>query len=318
MQLDTRLGTFSMKNFIVLAFQIFIPFILFSSAIPLEQTLRKIDDKIKVIDSQIKNIDFIYLINLDKRTDRLEASQKQLFSYNIHPYRFSAVYGKQLSLEELNSIGLRFTLNMNMHQWVFTPSASQGLKSDFLRTDSDGKVFFSRYTNLGNIGCAFSHLSILQDAFEAGYEVIWVMEDDILINDDPHKLTQLINKLDALTEKSWDILYTDPDEFKDCIEIEKDFWWEPRPDFPCANRSDFCKRSIISEDFIKIGSRTRTHSMILKRSGIKKILDHIKYHGLFFPYDHEIGFVEGIQLYMLRYPLVSWMVSPSDIQVTEH
>ena len=37
-------------------------------------------------------------------------------------------------------------------------------------------------------------------------------------------------------------------------------------------------------------------------------------NGLFFPYDHEIGFVEGIQLYMLRYPVVSWMASPSDIQ----
>lgn len=284
-----------------------------TSTMPLEQHFRKIDDKL--VRSQIQNIDFIYLINLDKRPERWKSSYEQLSFYNIYPHRFPAVYGKHLSLEELKSIGLQFDPNMQSHQWVLAPSTDDQLEFEFLRSSLYGRSFFSCYMNRGQIGCAFSHLSILQDAYDSAYETIWIMEDDILVNDNPHKLTQLMDKLDALTEKNgWDILYTDADEYKDQVDIDRVFWWEPRPDFPSLNKSDFSKRMIVSDDFIKIGSRIKTHSMIIRRSGIKKILDHIKQHGLFFPYDHEIGFVEGIQLYMLRYPVVSWMDSPSDIK----
>lgn len=46
---------------------------------------KKIDDKRDDEKFQIKNIDFIYLINLDRRPERLEQSLKQLEPYQIRP-----------------------------------------------------------------------------------------------------------------------------------------------------------------------------------------------------------------------------------------
>ena len=285
------------------------------SSKPLEECFRKINDKIEK--SEIQNIDFIYLINLDKRPERLKSSLEQLSIYNIHPYRFQAVYGIDLSIEEINSLGLTFNPHIKSRQWVLTPSSKKDLEYDFLRSSFKGKNFFSIFMNRGAIGCALSHLSILQDAYDAGYKTIWVLEDDILVNSDPHKLTELMNELDTLTgESGWDILYTDTDKFKERTDIHEEFWWRPRPDFISLDKSNFSKRSKINKNFIKIASRPGTHSMVIRRSGMKKILDHIKTHRLFFPYDHEIAFAEEIQLYMLRYPFVTKMDSPSDIQGT--
>src|SRR5882724_3076163 len=61
---------------------------------------------------QMENIDFIYMINLDTRIEKFERSASQLSSYGIHPYRFSAVNGKELTLEALQDIGLKYAPGM--------------------------------------------------------------------------------------------------------------------------------------------------------------------------------------------------------------
>ena len=45
--------------------------------------------------------------------------------------------------------------------------------------DKEGEVYFSLALSRGAIGIILSHLSVLQDAYDAGYETIWVMEDDV-------------------------------------------------------------------------------------------------------------------------------------------
>ena len=60
----------------------------------------------------LKNIDFIYLINLDQRPLKLAASLKQLAPYDIHPYRFSAVNGWELPLQAINDIGVKYNTSM--------------------------------------------------------------------------------------------------------------------------------------------------------------------------------------------------------------
>lgn len=278
----------------------------------LEQSLKKIEGKVE--GTQIPNIDFIYLINLDKRTDRLTRSTEQLSKYHISPHRFPAVYGPLLTKKELDNIGLKFGPMMSSYLWVLTPSENGQLEFHFLNNSLDGFTVFSQYMNLGAIGCALSHLSILQDAYDSGYETIWVMEDDILLKKDPHCLSKLIDELDHLIgTDGWDILYTDRDEYKHNKLDNIEFWWMERPDFISINPALFTHRQRINANFTQIGSRTRTHSMIIRRSGIKKILDHIKNNGVFLPYDHDIAFAEGIQLFMLNYPVVTWEVSPSDI-----
>ncbi len=307
------------KSFFILLLNIFSPLNCSADNLNFELPHSSIEKHFKKVDfkeeghQQIKKIDFIYVINLDKRPERLQSCIKQLAPYNIYPHRFSAVYGRDLSVEELNGVGLKFQPNMLNNEWVMSVSSSGILEYDFLRESCYGKTIFSRWMSYGAIGCALSHLSILQDAYDAGYETIWVMEDDIDIKENPHQLTDVIEKLDALAEeKGWDILYTDKLR---CLEkdLPEKLWWIWRPDCAFNDSPHFRKRTKISNDFIKIGCRAGTYSMIIRRSGIKKILNHVKNHHIFVPIDHEIAFAEDIQLYSLTYNLFTHKLGSSDI-----
>ena len=52
--------------------------------------------------SRMHNVDFIYAINLDQRPEKFAHCVRELESYGIYPYRFSAVNGWELSLEIIN------------------------------------------------------------------------------------------------------------------------------------------------------------------------------------------------------------------------
>ena len=60
----------------------------------------------------MRNIDFIYMINLDQRPEKYAMSLQYLSQYDIHPYRFSAINGWELSLEGILDVGLKFTPGM--------------------------------------------------------------------------------------------------------------------------------------------------------------------------------------------------------------
>ena len=284
-----------------------------------EDNFKKCENKTDL--PKVRNIDYIYLINLDKRTDRLEASLKELAPYGIRPYRFSAVYGKDLSPKALNEVGLQFHEGMEADRWVhsFSPDGNGSLEYDYLRQSCYGKSYIATWMRIGAVGCTLSHSSVLQDAYDSGYETIWVMEDDISVKKNPHEISELVDKLDALCGKEgWDVLYTDDDPpFPRETNLTQQLWWMWRPDNGISDYTPYAQRKKVSEDFVKIGTRWRTHSMIIRRAGIKKILDYEKKNHMFIPYDHEISLVPTIQLYMLRYPLVTWAESSSDIFVQQ-
>jgi len=257
-------------------------------------------------ESQIDGIDCIYLINLDRRPDRLASSNAELAKYDVHPQRFSAIDGKTIPFETLTGIGLPFTQEMRCSRKAFTPSGNGKLERVFLDCIAENMIVFSEGTSVGAVGCALSHISVLRDAYAAGYQTIWVLEDDIGVRQDPHVLAQLITSLDSLTGGNWDILYTDMDEFGEASRAVNSFWWLWRPDSTLFDTKVFTERKRINKDFIRIGGRARTHSMIIRRSGMKKILDHIENHHLYLPIDHELSFVSNILLYMTSYPVVTF------------
>ena len=65
----------------------------------LEDHFKKIIDKTS--GHQIRNIDFIYMINLDERPEKFQTCIERLAPYEIDPYRFSAVNGWRLSLDQI-------------------------------------------------------------------------------------------------------------------------------------------------------------------------------------------------------------------------
>ncbi len=266
----------------------------------------------------VDEIDYIYLINLDQRTERWENCVNQLLPYGIFPQRVSGIYGWTIPVHVLNDISLKFELGMatgNEPVMYFPPEGNGSPQFIYLTSLDIGKSVFSGWTVKGTIGCSLTHLSILKDAYESGYNTIWILEDDIVILEDPHQLSGLITELDALLgDNQWDVLYTDYDRLvidpsKNVITQFSMYW---RPDMPFLDVEFLAEYQHLNEKFTKIGARMRAHSMIYRRCGIKKILDFYEEHNNFLPYDTELCLVPNIQTYVLRKDIVSVHETNSD------
>ena len=261
-------------------------------------------------------IDYIYLINLDCRPEKLETCMEQLLPYGVIPSRFSAVNGWLLSSIELEELGTKVhSRKLKKHSCrIVSHEGVEKLKKIAFERVYHDKTCFSNVMTQGAIGCTLSHLSVLQDAYDSGYEIIWVLEDDIKVIKNPLLLDNYIYLLNSLVGKdNWDILYTDlrpnskaflnKDYMKQCL-------W--RPDMKYTLGNSYSSASVIDKDFMRIKSRLKTHSMIISRSGIKKILDFVKKHHIFRPYDLELAIIPDIKLYNLCFDLVSATSDISD------
>ena len=79
---------------------------------------------------------------------------------------------------------------------------------------------------------------------------------------------------------------------------------------PTRERPDiFFQRYPVSPDFRKIGARSGAHSMIIRRSGMKKILEFIKSYRIFFPYDMEMILPSDQNSDMFLYTVLEDVVS---------
>ncbi|MFS8563956.1 MAG: glycosyltransferase family 25 protein [Rhabdochlamydiaceae bacterium] len=251
------------------------PFILFLAAIFFVSSL-KADWKNHLrpceqdkVCTPIAGVDFIYMINLSERLDKLTASLRSLQKYNIVPYRFNAVDG-----------------------WTLPSTVFSNLQPNPL----------SPVMNRGRIGCLISHLSVLYDAYKAGYSTIWVMEDDPDILENPHLLSAIIADLDQ-RDILWDILYTD-------VETKDSFGRRiypvsiiPRPGVPAHDL--YKRRYPVNDLCTEIGMRFGCYSMIIRRSGIEKILNFFEQNNLFLPIDNELPHVPGLVQITLTKDIVS-------------
>jgi GR25 family glycosyltransferase involved in LPS biosynthesis len=263
---------------------------------------------------QIKNVDFIYLINLDGRREKLDSSLSQLRPYGILPYRFSAVNGRTLSRKAINATGVRLKRGMRTD----IPAVRYPLNGSspvHELTHELGRTYFSQEMSLGVIGCALSHLSILQDALDSGYNTIWVMEDDIAVVQDPHLVSDYIDKLDRQVGRyGWDMLFTDQDTIDNATgDRLLCSSYGPRPNFNPENPARFARKTVISNEFRRVGARFGTYSVIIRRSGMKKVLNFAKKYKIFYPIDWEFFAPNGMRLYTVNKDIVStqrW--APSD------
>lgn len=238
------------------------------------------------------------MINLDQRPEKYELCVQQLLPYGIHPCRFSAVNGWELSLNIINDVGVKYEAGMTSEKLgTFYLSEEKGNPLHG-PVDVPGRVYFCHCMSKGAIGIVLSHLSILQDAYDSGYDTIWVMEDDIQIHKDPHLISDLIDKLDALAGKDgWDLLFTDPDTKNTLGNYVPNTGFAWRPNYAPPDPNQFSQRHLVSPDFRKVGARFGAYSMIVRRSGMKKILDFFKEYKIFLPYDIEFYMPPGIHLY---------------------
>jgi GR25 family glycosyltransferase involved in LPS biosynthesis len=241
-------------------------------------------------------IDFIYVINLDQRPEKWADCFDQLNPYGIFPCRFSAVNGWELPLEKINILGIEYAQGMKPGL-KGTYYSDAGKRCDEIMRE--GQRYFCHGLSPGAIGIILSHLSVLQDAFDNGYETVWVMEDDIAVINNPLILCDLIAELDAVVGKNeWDIFFTDRDTKGRDGNYVKCRSYAPRPNFTPSDVKKFgCEPIKIAPNIQQIFARYGSYSMIIRRSGIKKLLDFFKRYQLFLPYDMDFYLPEDIKLY---------------------
>lgn len=242
----------------------------------------------------IKNIDCIYLINLAQRPEKLERSLTQLSSF--HPNRLAAIYGWNLPNETFEDVGFKLAPGM---EWEKSVLLRQGTKHPVTAPCYGSAVYYPRMSH-GAVGTALSHLSALQNAIDAHFETIWVLEDDITVQSNPHQLSEYIEKLDALAKDGWDILYTDDLAFFEPFTPGTVY----RPDMPDVDFEPMFERKTFGDDFYQIGGRCQAHSYIIRRSAMEKILQFEKTRGIYLPYDVEIAFVPNMRFFNLKHNIV--------------
>ncbi len=271
----------------------------------LEPHLKKASNKID--GHSMENIDYIYMINLDQRPEKWKLSVDQLRPYGIEPYRFSAVNGWELSLEAINDVGLKFTPLMEGGFMATSYHLDENFEPSHEVLENYGQTYFCHCMARGTIGIALSHISILQDAYDSGYETIWVMEDDIEVLQDPRMIPDLIVELDRVVGKDqWDILFTDRDIRDQYGHHKPTIWAARRPDYAeSLPKNNFAENRVVSELFRKIGARYGATSMIVRRSGMKKLLQFFNTHSIFLPYDLDFIYPQNIKLYTVLQDVVS-------------
>ena len=255
---------------------------------------------------KIDEIDFIYMINLDERPEKFYQAAKTLYHLGIHPYRFSGINGWKLPTSVLNQIGLKFVAPMRPNKLMGTifkeTDGKEFVGNEFI--DKFGETYFFLGLTRGAIGVIMSHLSILNDALESGYKTIWVMEDDVEALEDPLQFSSLIRELDQICD--WDILYTDTDtkDFQgnhvQCRDVSA------RPNFNMPTKETlFSRFKYVNANFSRVGMRFGTYSMIIRRSGIEKILNYYKTYGIFLPYDMDYWLIHDLNMYCTNRDIVS-------------
>lgn len=269
----------------------------------IEKHFKKTGDKSGM--RSIPNIDFIYMINLDRRPEKYMMTMQAFEPFEISPYRFSAVNGWELSFETLDEIGVFYRPGTPAGPLgtVFRHVDGKEYKSNEIMNE-EGVSYFCHSMSRGAIGCIMSHLSVLQDAYDSGYETIWVLEDDICVERDPHELSTLIEDLDRLAP-GWDVLFTDPEIKGGNGQLVYCGGILPRPYFQSQPLWYYSQRAYLNDDLMKMGIRYGSHSMIIRRCGVEKLLDFYKTYKIFFPYDMDYFLPPGIRMYGCRRDIVT-------------
>jgi GR25 family glycosyltransferase involved in LPS biosynthesis len=236
----------------------------------------------------LPGIDFIYIINLDFRPEKFQASCKQFNPYGIYPYRFSAVVGKEL----LPSVALDVSLKFENYMLQVSASECRNEEAMFFPASAldPKRRYVGRQITKGFLGSFLSHLSVVYDALKSGYKTVWILEDDVEALDNPRKISSFIEELDRVVPK-WDVLFTNPG-MRGTENINKFTQDSQRPDMPENDPTTFAyRRRSIDDVFMWDGPRWGTHSYVVRRSGMKKIIKYFNKRGFFMPYDVEFMYM---------------------------
>jgi glycosyl transferase family 25 len=193
-----------------------------------------------------KYVDNVYLINMDKDTERLDKVTKECKKFNINFERFCGVDPLKISKKELNK---------------YVSKTCQNICPN------------------GIIGCGISHMKIYEDALKNNYKNILVLEDDVYFDDE---LYEELNK--AMTElpEDYDILYLGcfgRCDKKQVYNMDLNLLFHLYTYFLSKCKSTCKKNKTINNNYKYIHIPElplSTHAMIISKKGCKKLLNLIE------------------------------------------
>lgn len=237
--------------------------------------LKKINSVQK--NSGVNRVDCIYVINLDRRPEKWKRMQGVLKEVGINGNRFSAIDGMGISDETQIELAGNYPVRM--------------LK--------------------GEVGCLLSHVSVIKDAYDRGFNLIWVFEDDIEIVEDPRVMTPIIKAL-TMIDPNWDVLYTDIDSKHNNGETALALGLDFRPDrlfhYPLEY---YLRRRPVNSDLMRLGQRYGLYSYLVSRKGMKKIYHYFTHVYLWTAIDIDIHYIPTLREYSTTREIVTiWTHSP--------
>ncbi|MCI5051745.1 MAG: glycosyltransferase family 25 protein [Simkaniaceae bacterium] len=256
--------------------------------------------------NSLQGIDYIYVINLDTRPEKFALTCKELAPYNITPYRFSAVVGKELTPEQINDIGLVY--KKGMRNDIFGTTYRNGHVSHEM-VEEEGTTYFCHTLSKGPMGIYLSHLSVINDGYHSGYQTIWIMEDDIEIVRHPSEISLCINELnEKYGPDGWDVLFTDTDFRRNDGGYLKVYNSEARPNIETRHLLPIRRKA--TKHTFQINMRLGAQSMIWSRRGMKRMLDFAQRYKIFLPYDMDYHLPPGIKMFTTKRDIVTNMLNP--------
>lgn len=204
--------------------------------------------------------DEVYLINLDRRIDRMKLVKNRLDKYGIKYKRINAYEGRLFD-------------SMVRPIYKSTCQKLKGWTGDIYTEGCPSILRSGAYT-----ACTLSHLHCMSDAKERNLERILILEDDIIINKNIDVLFDEFIRSVEKSETDWDVLYLG--WVYAAYDAKKDW-------LKWANDDG-------SNHFLESNGRQLwcCHSYALNKNSYCKIIDYYKHN-----FDREIDMIlNGIEL----------------------
>ncbi|NNM43789.1 MAG: glycosyltransferase family 25 protein [Chlamydiae bacterium] len=225
--------------------------------------------------SGLELVDCIYVINLDERPEKWKRMNALFTERGLKANRVSAINGWNLS----TAVQKELTGHYPMH---LLP---------------------------GEIGCLLSHLSVIKNALDNDFDLIWIMEDDVDFHEDVQQIPQLLKELFEI-DPDWDTFYTDIDTKNHTGNYVPSLDVDFRPDQQNLPLQSLTDRFVINKNIMKIGQRFGNYSYLVTRKGMKKIWDYFSHVYLWSAYDIDLHYIPSIREYSTTREIVSiWIDS---------
>lgn len=124
--------------------------------------------------------DRVYVINLDKRTDRIKSCKSQLDKLNIQFTRFSAICP---NIEQIKNDPVWY----NSYQGISKRKSAK----------------YNKYLS-GSLGCKMSHYYVIKKGVEKELPYMIIFEDDLILYDNAK---QILDDFKSIEVDDWDIIY---------------------------------------------------------------------------------------------------------------